>query len=30
MEDEPYRNVLRLLAFGLVGTGIYFCFGISI
>ncbi|MCK5083805.1 MAG: LysE family transporter [Candidatus Omnitrophica bacterium] len=30
MEDEPYRNVMRLLALGLVATGIYFCFGISI
>ena len=30
LEDRPYRNIIRLLAFGLVATGIYFCFGISI
>lgn len=30
LEDGPYRNILRLLAFGLVVTGIYFCVGISI
>jgi len=30
LEDGPYRNIVRLLAFGLVITGVYFCFGISI
>jgi len=30
LEDGTYRNIVRLLAFGLVATGIYFCLGISI
>ena len=30
LEDRSYRNIVRLLAFGLVVTGIYFCLGISI
>ena len=30
LNDKTYRGILRLLALGLVATGIYFCSGASI